>query len=116
MGRGDIDNTCSKCHWFGGQKCYCMLAKDTSYNDQIWSVMIDRGKYHNYTILAAKGRKEVNSKNGVTPEPMPANKIKADWQGETEKVLLSKPDMLLTSGSSFSAVLGEGTSPAWCNG
>ncbi len=73
-----------------------MLAKGTSYNDQIWSVMMNRGKAHNYTLPAAKGREEFNPEKGVAPEPMPANKVKADWQGETKEALLAKPDMLPT--------------------
>jgi hypothetical protein len=56
--------------------------------------MMNRGKAHNYTLPAAKGREEFNPKNGVAPAPMPANKIKADWQGETKEALLAKPDML----------------------
>ncbi|KAJ4301893.1 hypothetical protein N0V90_003989 [Kalmusia sp. IMI 367209] len=102
LGRGDVDDPCSECRWFGGQKCRCMLAKVTSYNDQIWTVMMNRGKAHNYTLPAAKGREEFNPKNGVAPEPMPANKIKADWQGETKEALLAKPDMLPT-GQVYSA-------------
>jgi hypothetical protein len=73
-----------------------MLATNTSYNDQAWSVMMNRGRDHSYTLPAARGRDEFNWKEGVAPGPMPANNIKADWQGETKEALLAKPDMLPT--------------------
>lgn len=96
LGRGGIDDPCSECRWFGGETCRCVLAKGTSYNDQIWSVILDRGEAHNYTLPVAKGREEFNPETGIAPGPMPANKIKAGWQGETEEALLAKPDMLPT--------------------
>jgi hypothetical protein len=67
---------------------------DTSYNDQIWSVMMKRGRDHGYTLPADKSREEGSKKSKSAPQPMPAAKVKADWQGETKKALLKKADLL----------------------
>ena len=45
-------------HWFGGKKCICILLPNTSYNDQIWSIMMKRGAEKNYTLPANKSRKK----------------------------------------------------------
>ena len=102
---GGDDDPCSECRWFGGES-RCTLLAQTSYNDQLWLAMMARGKHDNYTLAAHKGRKEGGKKGkkgmkseGVpkinsVPTPMPANKVKPDWQGETRETLLSKGDML----------------------
>ena len=54
--------------------------------------MINRGADKDYTLPADKNREEGTKRN--RSEPMPINKIKADWEGESKEVLLAKPDML----------------------
>ena len=93
-GRGGTDDPCSECRWFGGDNCICTLLVNTSYNDQIWSVMIKRGPAVGYSLPADKSREEGSKKSTSAPKPMPANKVKADWQGETREALLNKADML----------------------
>jgi hypothetical protein len=68
-----------------------MLAKDTSHTNQIWSVMMNRGEAHNYTLPAAKGREEFDPFVGVAPGPRPASE-----QDQGRLALLVKPDMLPT--------------------
>lgn len=41
-----------------------------------------------------KRSEEGGPKITLAAEPMPANKVKADWQGETKQALLDKIDML----------------------
>jgi hypothetical protein len=93
-GRGGEDDPCSECRWFGGENCKCTLLANSSYNDQIWAVMMKRGKDHDYTLPADKNREEGSKKAKSAPQPMPAAKVKANWQGETKEALLSKADML----------------------
>ncbi|KAF1989498.1 hypothetical protein K402DRAFT_274002 [Aulographum hederae CBS 113979] len=92
--RGTENDPCSECRWFGGANCRCTLATDTSYNDQIWAVMMARGRDKNYTLPADKSREEGGKKAKSAPQPMPANSVKAGWQGETREALLNKADML----------------------
>lgn len=39
MRHGD-DNPCSECRWFGGENRTCNLPTNTSYNDQMWTLMM----------------------------------------------------------------------------
>ncbi|CAF9939088.1 MAG: hypothetical protein HETSPECPRED_001482, partial [Heterodermia speciosa] len=75
-----------------GEKSDCILLANTSYNDQMWQLMINRGAKNDYTLPPDKNREQGTQKN--LPGPIPINKIKADWEGESKEVLLAKPDML----------------------
>ena len=55
-----------------------------------------RGPTNGYTLPADKSRKEGSRKITSASTLMPANKVKADWQGETREALLNKVDMLLS--------------------
>lgn len=55
--------------------------------------MLVRGRF-DYTLPAEKSREAPRGKNMVTPAPMPNDKIKHGWTGETKEQLLAKPDML----------------------
>ncbi|KAK8221850.1 hypothetical protein M8818_000015 [Zalaria obscura] len=92
-GRGGEDDPCSECRWFGGENCRCTLLLNTSYNDQIWQTMMQRGAYTGYTLPDYKGGEEASGKKDP-PTPMPTHRFKAGWQGEAKEVLLRKTDML----------------------
>lgn len=89
-GRGGEDDPCSECRWFGGQSCKCSLALDTTYNDQLWGVMITRDDH----TLGPFNSRAVGKSGKSPPVPIPDAKIKAGWQGETKDQLLAKGDML----------------------
>lgn len=91
-GRGGEDDPCSECRWFGGQNCRCRLIPDSSYNDQLWSVMMLRAEY-DYNLPPQKGRDEVKP-GKAPPAPMSDARLKADWRGESRAQLMAKPDML----------------------
>ncbi|KAL8685290.1 MAG: hypothetical protein Q9218_007858 [Villophora microphyllina] len=68
------------------------LTMNTSYNDQIWSTMMNRGAEKEYTLPVDKSREEGTKKS--SPQAILDNKVKADWKGETRDSLLNKADML----------------------
>lgn len=90
--RGGLDDPCSECRWFGGDKCECTLAV-LSYNDAVWFIMMNRGPRHHYTLPAPKDR-TVSRKKKPDPSLMPSDRLKADWAGKTRDQLLALPDML----------------------
>ena len=94
-GRGGLDDPCSECRWFGGKSCKCILAKNSSYNDQLWATMMKRADL-GYTLPPYKGS-DVAKENKAPREPMPDDSVKADWQGETKEQVLAKGDMLPSS-------------------
>ena len=61
------EDPCEECRWFGGEGCNCVLAKNTSYNDALWRVMMTRRTYE-YNLPAAKGRNVPTAKG--LPSPM----------------------------------------------
>ena len=95
-GRGGKEDPCSECRHFGGPNCQCVLVKAQSYNDMLWKEMMKR-RNAGYTLPAEADRKAAKAPtkdkpNPPVPSPMPANKVKLDWQGESETTLLeSKP-------------------------
>lgn len=91
-GRGGDDDPCSECRWFGGESCRCSIASDTSYNDQLWGVMMTRGNA-DYTLPPNRSR-EVGRIGKAPPAPMPDAKVKVGWEGATKDQLLAKADML----------------------
>ncbi len=103
-GRGGQNDPCSECRWFGGANCICTLNTTSSYNDKAWHTMINRGPQNFYSLPDYKPRHEGSwihppKKSGLpkvrsTPEPMPAEKIKADWKGASRAELLARVDML----------------------
>ena len=49
--------------------------------------------HHGYTLPPGISREE-GSNGTADPAPMPADRIKIGWQGETKETLLGKADML----------------------
>ena len=95
-GRGGKDDPCSQCRHFGGPNCQCVLVNNASYNDQLWKVMMTR-RGADYDLppehdrCAAKAFPKDKS-NPSVPGPMPADKVKADWHGDSvEQLLASEP-------------------------
>lgn len=91
-GRDDDDDPCSECRWFGGSSHVCSLTAETSYNDQLWNTMLLRPQF-NFDLPKDKNRAAPIGKNKI-PSPMPDDKVKRGWKGETKEKLLAKPDML----------------------
>ncbi|THX25733.1 hypothetical protein D6D12_06697 [Aureobasidium pullulans] len=94
------DNPCSECRWFGGENRICSLSKDTSYNDQLWALMMGNG-INGYILPQPKPRdqaKKIKNKGGpptlLLVVPMPNSRVRPDWIGLSRDELLAKPDML----------------------
>lgn len=90
------NDPCSECRWFGRASGRCSLAIDTSYNDQLFARMLSRRDY-GYTIGEPASRDAPRKdRKGIlyNPTPMPNDRIKHDWMGETKEQLLAKSDML----------------------
>ncbi|THX76668.1 hypothetical protein D6D08_05257 [Aureobasidium pullulans] len=77
---------CSECRHFGGEKARCSLAANTSYNDGVYRQMLTRRGEHEYRLPAFTGAR--------TKGPMPAERVKTGWQGQSADALRSKGDIL----------------------
>lgn len=90
----DLRDPCSECRHFGGSGCKCILAQNTTQNDMLYPIMLNRATCEpEYSLPKFKGREEPKSENKI-PGPMPANEIKSDWTGASKDELLTKPDIL----------------------
>lgn len=97
------DDPCPECRWFAGEKGNCSLAANISRNDQMFKQM---AASETFTLPAFKPRhapiknhrKTVKDKDGnpvvEVPQPMPASRVRADWEGPTRDEVLNIPDML----------------------
>lgn len=92
-GGGGLNDPCSECRWFGGLSCECVLATNTSYSDELWKQMLAREPF-DYALPSATSREAPLGEERVAPSPMPDNKVKHGWEGESREELLRKPDML----------------------
>ena len=82
----DERDPCSECRHFGGEKRRCSIAPNSSYNDHVYRQMLVRGGEHEYKLppfISARNK-----------GPMPAERVKADWKGESAETLMAKGDFL----------------------
>jgi hypothetical protein len=82
----DERDPCSECRHFGGDKVHCKLATNGSYNDAVYRQMLVRCGPHEYKLAPFMSAR----KKG----PMPAERVKSDWQGQSPDVLMAKSDLL----------------------
>jgi hypothetical protein len=82
----DGRDPCSECRHFGGEKVECTLAPNLSYNDAIYRQMLGRGDNHEYKIVPFMTAR--------TKGPMPAERVKDGWQGQSAEALMAKGDFL----------------------
>ncbi|KAG8624745.1 hypothetical protein KVT40_007812 [Elsinoe batatas] len=91
--RGGLNDPCSECRHFGGDRVKCVLS-DSSYNDEAWRAMLNR-ESHGFTIKRPPGRLEPPAqrpnKPKPAPKPMPLANLKAGWTGSTQQELLNEP-------------------------
>ncbi|CAD0038196.1 unnamed protein product [Aureobasidium pullulans] len=85
------DNPCSECRWFGGENRTCSLPTNTSYNDQLWALMMGNG-INGYILPQPKPRdqaKKIKNKGGpptlLLVGPMPNSRARPDWIGPRSK-------------------------------
>lgn len=82
----DERDPCSECRHFGGEKVRCRIAPNSSYNDQVYRLMLGRGGEYEHKLppfISARSK-----------GPMPAERIKIDWQGQSAETLMAKGDFL----------------------
>ena len=82
----DERDPCSECRHFGGEKVQCQLSWTMSYNDTVYRQMLVRRGGHEYKLPSF-----VQARN---KGPMPTERVKADWKGQSAEVLLAKGDFL----------------------
>jgi hypothetical protein len=78
----------SECRQFGGPNRQCTPAKNTSYNDGVYRLMLIR--YREEPPYSLPAFKTARNNKG----PISANNVRPDWQGQSAETLLSKPDFL----------------------
>ncbi|KAH0282694.1 hypothetical protein M436DRAFT_62605 [Aureobasidium namibiae CBS 147.97] len=84
----DERDPCSECRHFGGEKVQCQLSWSMSYNDAVYRQMLVRHGDHEYKLPPFV---QARSKG-----PMPTERVKTDWQGQSAEFLLAKGDFLPT--------------------
>jgi hypothetical protein len=81
----DERDPCSECRHFGGEKAQCKIAQNTSYNDAVYRQMLVRRDYEYKLVPFMTARSK---------GPMPAERIKDGWQGQSAEALMAKGDFL----------------------